>query len=362
MDEDPPHAVPSEPASVSPQEPAAPKTRRGADPAVLEFAGLLPAQSTPRGTGDNLPCRLNVHRRHYDYFDVPLFPPESPNCPRCSPSYSDRCCDLHLTSRPPTDPLPSWMTRFLDVMAPALMKRTYRARPLKTHKPSEKEETLRTLLREWRVTAHAERRPRLRQGPTALLSDQIITRIVSIAHRQSAPNPPMKTPSDLRLQTQWENSDRYGVAVLACIAQVFPPWQRPVLADRTNASGNARRPPTCSSCTQAGLPAFGHRKNDNRCPLKARWIEDRQNVPAASKTKVSTPMRTTTAALSTPVRATAASHSLRISQPPRPTAQSPAFSPARGAVTHNLPTLPTNLFTFKPPPSPNLPLHPQPKK
>ncbi|KZV83227.1 P-loop containing nucleoside triphosphate hydrolase protein [Exidia glandulosa HHB12029] len=255
------------------------KPRHSTDPAVLEFAGLLPRQGSAHDTGHNgsIPCRLMTPRSVYDFPDIPFYPSCGPDCQRCNPPVFELCCDLHLRTQPPASPLPAWIARALDWTAPVSdQKRTNRVRALKSHIPGDREKRLRTELIAWRQSAYEARRPAFRWGPCALLSDNIIDRIVSIAHRQSSSSPPMKTSVDLKFQTRWELSDRYGDDILKCIARVFPPAPPPrVPLSETSNTGTppTRKPPTCSSCSEANLPAIGHRSNENRCPLKLQWTE-----------------------------------------------------------------------------------------
>lgn len=173
----------------------------------------------------------------------------------------DVCCDIH---HPFAFPL-------FDTLVPQPPKLPNRSR-LPNYSMGPKEYELCEALEDWREEKMAEKYGRshlIDIGPSIIMSDSILDRLVNCAHHEK-----IKTIEDFRKETHWLATDKYGPEVLAIIHRIIPvkvvsvaltntPLQRRPLSTVANPprGGNVALPSTvsavkktnrCSACQQEG--------------------------------------------------------------------------------------------------------------
>lgn len=182
-------------------------------------------------------------------------------CSRCGPVTPDVCCDIH---HPFAFPL-------FDTLVPQPPKLPNRSR-LPNYSMGPKEYELCEALEDWREEKMAEKYGRshlIDIGPSIIMSDSILDRLVNCAHHEK-----IKTIEDFRKETHWLATDKYEPEVLAIIHRIIPvkvvsvaltntPLQRRPLSTVANPprGGNVALPSTvsavkktnrCSACQQEG--------------------------------------------------------------------------------------------------------------
>ncbi|EJD49191.1 hypothetical protein AURDEDRAFT_161681 [Auricularia subglabra TFB-10046 SS5] len=155
------------------------------------------------------------------------------------------------------DDVPAELQFIQPFLSPPLPRDTSRQKYKKAAKkgyvPGSSEEELSTALNQWCIAAHAAHRPRMRHGPTALLSDAVILRLKLIAHHRC-----ISTPEQLLHETDWLLSTKYGSEIIAILKDKFPdPKAAPALTDSTNQTSR-KREINCSTCKARNRPSAGH--------------------------------------------------------------------------------------------------------
>ncbi|KAG1862650.1 P-loop containing nucleoside triphosphate hydrolase protein [Suillus subluteus] len=224
-----------------------------------------------RGIG----CRRKVFDLHFDnasaLVDHLACDQTITGCSRCAPVTPNVCCDIHHPSAFP----------LFDTLIPQPPKVPNHSR-LPNYSMGPKEYELCEALEDWREEKMAEKYGHshlIDIGPSIIMSDSILDHLVNCAHHEK-----IKTIEDLRKETHWPATAKYGPEVLTIIHRIIPvkvvsmastntPLQCGPLSIVANPprGGNVALPSTvsvvkktnrCSACQQEG-----HNKHNHICPL-----------------------------------------------------------------------------------------------
>lgn len=139
-------------------------------------------------------------------------PPNEGPCIRCQPPPSQFCCDKDT---------PELLNRLPEVEPRTFPKRPSRSKiPAKSYMPGPKEAELTAALEAWRDRAAVQwLSPEHRDlhGGAAVMSNKVLKSIVKYASVGK-----IKSIENLRRETQWSRSNRYGAEVLDLIKDLLP--------------------------------------------------------------------------------------------------------------------------------------------
>jgi len=239
-------------------------------------------------------CRRDVPRQHYLSDSVIAPASESTDCARCSPKPSLFCCDLCLSRALAADATLAAPQLIQDALTLGIGPRPppapRRARPLKTMRNDAtalKEHALRASLVEWRSTAAASRFAALDLAPEDVIPDELLDRLVSLAHRTDK----LLTIDDIAFHLCWDSCREFGGDIISLLRAAFPlppsgkraasPIEVDTLGEVENVlgvdggAGRKRKMGKCSACGRRD----GHRSNHiRRCraqnPMHPKYDSD----------------------------------------------------------------------------------------
>ncbi|KAG1888914.1 uncharacterized protein F5891DRAFT_966066 [Suillus fuscotomentosus] len=214
-------------------------------------------------------------------------PSDEEGCSRCAPTNSKVCCDIHH---------PLAFSSFDPIVAYQPPRLPMRSRLAKYTMESQ-EHKLCKALEDWRDQKTVEiygRSHLIDLGPTVVMGDMVLDRIVDCAHFQK-----IKVAKDLRKETHWSVNDDLAKEVIAIIHCIIPislyttaPLQQCPLSTIVHAPNSrlvaSNGPPAdvkkvqkCSACGQTG-----HNKCGRVCQMHPSRISS-----AAGKENVSNSQR-----------------------------------------------------------------------